>query len=526
MTTPTIQTTPASQTTRATPATLTVRTVLTSAAAGLDRVLGRLTMYRLVTMALTAIALCALGLSAVGTLAFGPVELLASAGVLLAATYLSGRLFAMMFGATQHAESAAITALVLLLILPPGLGAGDLAAMALAGIVASGSKYVLAFRGRHLFNPAAVAAVYLGLFGVRHATWWVATPLLLPVVALAGAAVLYRTRQLPLAGIFLAVSVPIVTVRALASGLAPADGLWQAVASWPLVFFAAFMLSEPLTLPPRRVQQWVVAGVVGLLVTLPLQLGMIAMTPEIALLAGNLLSFLLARRVGIDLVVAGRRALAASTIEVTFASTRRLAFAPGQYLELTVPHSGADSRGTRRVLSIASPPSADGTIRVGLRVPEDASSFKRALAALPTGSAVSATMVAGDFTLPADTSEPLVLVAGGIGITPFVGQLAQRPPRDAVLVYAPGSEPAYLDELAATGVPVVLVSHHRPRVLPPHWTFVDGGRVTEQILLGTVPDLRGRAGFVSGPPRMVRDVARTLRALGASPVRTDAFSGY
>jgi ferredoxin-NADP reductase len=195
-------------------------------------------------------------------------------------------------------------------------------------------------------------------------------------------------------------------------------------------------------------------------------------------------------------------------------------------MELTVPHANADSRGTRRVFSIASAPATDGSIRVGLRVPEDASSFKRALAALPPGAQITATMVAGDFTLPADPAEPLVLVAGGIGITPFVGQLAQHPRRDAVLVYAPGSEPAYLDELAATGVPVVLVSHQRPAILPPNWTFVQGGRITEQILHGTVPDISRRAGFVSGPPQMVRELARTLRVLDARSVRTDAFSGY
>jgi ferredoxin-NADP reductase len=496
------------------------------AAAGLDRLLGRVTMYRLVTLALTAIAIGALGLSAAGRLAFGPAALLASAGALAAATFLSGRLFARMFDAGQHGESAVITALILLLILPPGLTAADLGRLVLAGVVASGSKYLLAFRGRHLFNPAAFAAVYLGLFGLAHPTWWVATPLLLPVVAIAGAAVLYRIRALPLAGIFLAVSLPIVTVRALGSGLTLGAALWQSVASWPLVFFAAFMLSEPLTLPPRRAQQWAVAAGVGVLVTLPVSLGTIAMSPEIALLVGNLASFLIARRVGIDLVVTGRRALAASSLELTFAPSRRLAFAPGQYVELTLPHAGADSRGTRRVFSIASPPAPDGSIRVGLRVPEDASSFKRALATLPTGSAVSATMVAGDFTLPADTTEPLVLVAGGIGITPFVGQLAQRPRRDTVLVYAPGDDPAYLGELATTGVPVVLVSRHPPVAVPAHWTVVRGSRVTDEILRGTVPELDRRSGYVSGPPTMVREVARMLRGAGVSRVRTDAFSGY
>ena len=375
-------------------------TILDGIATRADLMLGRVTMYRLVTVALSAIALTGLGLSVLGRLAFGPVALLSSAGVLLATTYLSGRLFAWMFGAGQHAESAAITALVLLLILPPTPTVVGLGATALAGIVATGSKYLLAFRGRHLFNPAALAAAYLGLVGVTHATWWVATPLMLPVTVLAGATLLFRIRQLPLAAVFLATSIPLITVRAMASGLGIGAAVWQAVSSWPLIFFAAFMLSEPLTLPPRRAQQWAVGGLVGILIALPAHLGPLSMSPEIALLIGNLTSFLIARRVGINLVVTGRRALAASSIELTLAPTRRLAFAAGQYVELTVPHPNADSRGTRRVFSIASPPVPDGSIRVGLRIPEDASSFKRALATLPTGSAISATMVAGDFTLP------------------------------------------------------------------------------------------------------------------------------
>jgi NAD(P)H-flavin reductase len=63
-------------------------------------------------------------------------------------------------------------------------------------------------------------------------------------------------------------------------------------------------------------------------------------------------------------------------------------------------------------------------------------------------------------------------------------------------------------------------------VLPQNWTYIDGGRVTEQVVRGTVPDIARRAGFVSGPPEMVREVSRTLRRLDVASVKTDAFSGY
>ncbi|HEY0273932.1 MAG TPA: HipA N-terminal domain-containing protein, partial [Chitinophaga sp.] len=43
---------------------------------------------------------------------------------------------------------------------------------------------------------------------------------------------------------------------------------------------------------------------------------------------------------------------------------------------------------------------------------------------MPVGARVGATGLGGDFLLPADRARPLLLIAGGIGITPFAAQLA------------------------------------------------------------------------------------------------------
>ena len=158
-----------------------------------------------------------------------------------------------------------------------------------------------------------------------------------------------------------------------------------------------------------------------------------------------------------------------------FATDSVVRFRPGQWIELHVPHSAADARGSRRVFSLATPPDHADGVAVAFRLTDAPSSFKQALSALPEGGLVRATGVGGDFLLPRDPTVPLLLVAGGIGITPFVSQLAAlartREQRDVVVVLlvGPGDEPAYTDVLTGSGARVVVVE--------PRAAVGDAGRV-------------------------------------------------
>ncbi len=69
---------------------------------------------------------------------------------------------------------------------------------------------------------------------------------------------------------------------------------WQILWSSPFLFLGAFMLSEPLTLPPRRWQQFTVAAVVGVLAGWPIPIGEITLGQERALLVGNAVAFVFA----------------------------------------------------------------------------------------------------------------------------------------------------------------------------------------------------------------------------------------
>lgn len=504
----------------------TTTTRSTSIKGWLDRATGYLTMYKLVLVLLGALTVISIVVAALGLLSFGWLDLLTSAIVAVATSVLSTMLFALPLRAKIHPDSAFITGLLLFFVLPPGIA--NLWVIAAAAVVASASKFVLAWRGRHIFNPVALGAFVVTAIGLTYNGWWLATPVLLPFVVVASFLVLYRTRRLTMGLVFVVVATAILTVR---TGDLIA-GLQFALVSQAIVFFAGFMLSEPLTLPPRRWQVLLEAVIVAAAFSVPFHLGSVYSSPQLALLIGNVVAFAFGQRRGVVLELLGSRQLTPTTWEFAFRPRRPVRFRPGQYIELTVPHAKPDFRGSRRLFSISSSPT-DDTVTVAMTMDaERPSSFKRALSTLAPGSAVRATGIGGDFTLPTDTSIPTLLVAGGIGITPFTSQLAHAAAsghdRDVVVVYAV-SDPAdlaYADVLKGAGVTVVLVAPAAPELLPPNWVYAGPGRITRDLLATSVPDLAHRRAFVSGPPALVDNVRRMLGGLGSKRVVTDYFSGY
>ena len=248
------------------------------------------------------------------------------------------------------------------------------------------------------------------------------------------------------------------------------------------------------------------------------------------LLIGNLVAFILCVRGSLRLSLTDRGWLTPTIQELVFTVDDRLRFEAGQYLELEVPHPHPDSRGTRRPFSIVSAPEDLPRLRIAYRDgAQPRSSFKTALADVERGGLLHATGVWGDFLLPADARRPILLLAGGIGITPFISQLrhlaASGQTRDIVLVYVV-SDPAiaFRDEIAATGIATVVFAQQAPDELPAGWTLAPSARIDGESLLAAVPDLSSRDAYVSGPPRLIADLTPSLR--GARTLTTDAFAGY
>ncbi len=503
--------------------------------AWLDRILGRVTMYALVIISLGLIGVAAIVLGLLGHISVQPLPLLASAAVLLIASYIANGVLGIVFRTKPQLSSLVITALLLLFIFQPTLDPGGLAVLALAATVAAVTKYLLAIRGRHIFNPAAAAAFIVGaipaLTGNTFVVWWIGTPALLPFTLIGALAILFRTRRLWLGAVFVVVATLTWAVTFVTTGQTFVGGIEFALLSYPTVFFAGFMLSEPLTLPPRRWQQIVEAGIVGVLFGVAFHVGPISSSPQFALLVGNLLAFFAGQRRRIRLSYVGKRQLSPSSWEFEFQPAAPVKFEPGQFMELTLPHRRPDSRGWRRVFSIAAAPGDGAPVRFGIRLPEKSSSFKKALLALEPGAKVTGTSVGGDFLVPDDDSK-LLLVAGGIGITPYISQLAHLTAagakRDIALVYAIGSKDdlAYVDELKKAGCAVTVVSREKPAPLPKGWNWVPSERMTGEQLMQAVPDAKDRHTFLSGPPGMVASLKSALRRSGARRIHTDVFIGY
>src|SRR5690348_11523501 len=500
----------------------------------LDRILDRYTMYRLVLYVLGGYVGVATVLAAFGLLAFSPLALLVSTALLVVMCWAANAILARVFGVPANVESAAITALILALILDPARSLGDAQLLGWAAILAMSSKYLLARHNAHVFNPAALAVVITACALGEPASWWVGTGAMLPVVLLGGLLVVRKTRQEGMAAACIAAALVTVCAASVLLRIDFGRELQQLLVASPLFFFASIMVTEPLTAPPTRNLKRLYGALVGVLFIPQIHLGSLFSTPELALVAGNAFAYAASPRRKLALRLRRKTKLAPGIYEFAFTSDHKPSFAPGQYMEITLGHARPDSRGNRRYFTIASSPTED-TLRLGVRFYKHGSSFKRAMSGMHTNTSFLGGQIAGDFTLPRDETRKLAFLAGGIGITPFRGMLKylvdtnQR--RDAILFYSnrAADEIVYKDVLveaeARLGIRTIYTLTDTTAI--PHAWAGDRGRIDERMIRETAPDYLDRTFYLSGPPDMVRAFERVLRGMGVAraQIKKDFFSG-
>ena len=226
--------------------------------------------------------------------------------------------------------------------------------------------------------------------------------------------------------------------------------------------------------------------------------------------------------------------ISSDMMNFVFKPSHRLAFEPGQYMELTLAHAKPDSRGNRRFFTIASSPTEDD-LHLGVRFYANSSSFKKALYRIDGRSKMIAGQIAGDFTLPKDPKQKLVFLAGGIGITPFRSMLKylidMHEHRDIVLLYANRTtdEIAYKDILSEAQTKLgikVFYTLTNTQFIPRNWRGLVG-RIDERMIQQAVPDYQERTFYLSGPLDMVRAYEHILKNMGVKrdQIKTDFFPG-
>jgi predicted ferric reductase len=131
---------------------------------------------------------------------------------------------------------------------------------------------------------------------------------------------------------------------------------------------------------------------------------------------------------------------------------------------------------------------------------------------VPVGTRVFAEGPYGAFTASQGTRDAMLLIAGGVGITPIRALLEESDGPTVVLyrVHTP-ADAVLLDELRALantrGAQLHLLTGRTGAGSPPNTPFAP------ENLRALVPDIADRDVFVCGPPAMTSAVLRSLRAL-------------
>jgi ferredoxin-NADP reductase/Na+-translocating ferredoxin:NAD+ oxidoreductase RnfD subunit len=492
-------------------------------------------MYRLVLYVLAGLAIIAALFGSFHILPYDPLSLLFSIAVLVLVSWIANKVFADAFKTQTNIESTYITALILALIISP-VAPHDLVGISFlvwAAIWATASKYIFALNKKHLFNPAAFAVALTALTINQSATWWIGGNL--PMMAFVIVGGLLITRKIRRGDLVLAFFVAAaISILAGTLGQNPLSTLEKAVLHAPLFFFAFVMLTEPLTTPPTRARRIAYGAFVGILFAPWVHLGPLYSTPELALLAGNILAYFLSPQSKHLLKLKKVESVGTGMYDFVFEKPQ-LTFQPGQYLEWTLGHDNVDSRGNRRYFTIASSPT-ESNLRLGVKFYEKPSSFKKKMLTMTPGEEIMAGQLAGDFTLPRDKKKKLVFIAGGIGITPFRSMVKylsdSGEKREVMLLYSnrTTAEIAYrevFDEAARTiGLKTVYAVTGAGEIPPEengHKGHIDGALIRREI-----PDYRDRIFYISGTHAMVSAMETTLHNMGIprGQIKTDFFPGF
>lgn len=204
-------------------------------------------------------------------------------------------------------------------------------------------------------------------------------------------------------------------------------------------------------------------------------------------------------------------------------------FLPGQFLTLTVL---ADGKPVKRLYTIASSPTQHDYAEVTVKHEPGGVVSGYLRDRVKEGDLLDCSGPTGSFIFTGRECKCILLIGGGVGITPLMSVLRYLTDRawagDVYLIYgvhAPQDiifreELEYLQRRHPNFRAVVTVSH-------PEGTDWAGasGRITKELIANSVPDLASRYVHLCGPVPLMEAVRKALAELGvpADRVKTEAF---
>jgi ferredoxin-NADP reductase len=234
-----------------------------------------------------------------------------------------------------------------------------------------------------------------------------------------------------------------------------------------------------------------------------------------------------------DIVFRKKYEVAAGTMAFHFEKPAGFAFKAGQAVDVVLTALGEGQEG-RHAFSLVSAPHEDELV-IATRMRDSA--YKKALSALSEGQSVLLDGPFGSLTLGKNTDRPAVLIAGGIGVTPFMSMIRdaahEGSKRRIVLLYSNRrpEDAAFLSELQkleATAPSLqVIATMTQMENSSQSWDGERGQLDAERLkrLTGT---LFGAIYYVAGPPGMVQALRSGLNGIGVDDddIRSEDFFGY
>lgn len=231
-----------------------------------------------------------------------------------------------------------------------------------------------------------------------------------------------------------------------------------------------------------------------------------------------------------------RTEIAHQTLAFHFQKPEGFSFRPGQFVDVNVEadDTGNLPRTQLHSLTIASAPCQDELI-VATRMRD--TGYKRALQRLMPGATVTIEGPAGMLTLSPKHQRPAILIAGGIGITPFTSMAMQaaheRSPRMLTVLYVNRrpEDAAYLPELQALEARnpkfhlIATMTRMQDSAQP--WNGAVG-RIDSQKIEVARKGMVDPVFYLAGPPDMVGATYELLERMGIadSDIREEGFYGY
>lgn len=166
-------------------------------------------------------------------------------------------------------------------------------------------------------------------------------------------------------------------------------------------------------------------------------------------------------------------------------------------------------------------------IRLSIKASGD---YTRTIGNLPIGTKAYIEGPYGTLTAKKSRTDKVLMIAGGIGITPFRGILEDlgKAGKNVHLIYGNKTETdiALRGELEELAKKYSIKIHHvlsNQTILPSSTTYnlqlttYSTGFVTPELIQQLVPDVTGREAFLCGPPPMMDALFKTLTGLGVQP---------